>query len=239
MVIVGVVFWGLLGIVVQYLFEISNVLVEWFVIVCLFLFSLFLLMILFVGKNRCVVWEIWKDKKLVIQLIVFGIVGMLGVQYIFLVLIGIGNVVVVMFFQYLVFVMIVLFMFVIWKNFFQLVDICVFVLVLGGIFLLLINGSINNLIVLFLFVIWGLFFVVVFVFYMLYFSFFLKKWGFVFVIGWGMLIGGIGMSFIYLLWDVDVQGWMIFENVLVGFIVIFGMLLGFYMYLISLKYLFL
>ncbi|MCY7879313.1 DMT family transporter, partial [Bacillus spizizenii] len=204
----------------------------------LLLSGLLLLMILSAGKNRRAVWEIWKDKKSAIQLIVFGIAGMLGVQYTFLASIGTGNAAVATLLQYLAPVMIVLFMLVTRKNSFQLADICALVLALGGTFLLLTNGSINNLTVSPLSVIWGLLSAAALAFYTLYSSPLLKKWGSALVIGWGMLIGGIGMSFIHPPWDVDVQGWTISENVSVGFIVIFGTLLGFYMYLTSLKYLF-
>jgi drug/metabolite transporter (DMT)-like permease len=238
MVIVGAAFWGLSGTVAQHLFETSDVSVEWLVTVRLLLSGLLLLMIISAGKNRRAVWEIWKDQKSAIQLIVFGIVGMLGVQYTFLASIGTGNAAVATLLQYLAPVMIVLFMLVTRKNSFQSADICALVLAMGGTFLLLTNGSINNLTVSPLSVIWGLLSAAALAFYTLYSSSLLKKWGSALVIGWGMLIGGIGMSFIHPPWDVDVQGWTISENVSVGFIVIFGTLLGFYMYLTSLKYLF-
>ncbi|UPV81174.1 EamA family transporter [Bacillus rugosus] len=238
MVIVGAAFWGLSGTVAQHLFETSDVSVEWLVTVRLLLSGLLVLIIISAGKNRRAVWEIWKDQQSAIKLIVFGIAGMLGVQYTFLASIETGNAAVATLLQYLAPVMIVLFMLVTRKNSFHLADICALVLALGGTFLLLTNGSINNLTVSSLSVIWGLLSAAALAFYTLYSSSLLKNWGSALVIGWGMLIGGIGMSFIHPPWDVDIQGWTMSASVSIGFIVIFGTLLGFYMYLTSLKYLF-
>ncbi|WP_420977261.1 EamA family transporter [Bacillus vallismortis] len=238
MVIVGAAFWGLSGTAAQHLFETSDVSVEWLVTVRLLLSGVLLLMMICAGKNRRAVWGIWKDKKSAIQLIVFGIAGMLGVQYTFLASIGTGNAAVATLLQYLAPVLIMLFLLVTRKNSFQIADMFALVLALGGTFLLLTNGSVNQLTVSSLSVIWGLLSAAALAFYTLYSSSLLKKWGSALVVGWGMLIGGIGMSFIHPPWDVDMQGWTVSASLLVGFIVIFGTLLGFYMYLTSLKYLF-
>ncbi|PJY99457.1 EamA family transporter [Bacillus vallismortis] len=238
MVIVGAAFWGLSGTAAQHLFETSDVSVEWLVTVRLLLSGVLLLMMICAGKNRRAVWGIWKDQKSAIQLIVFGIAGMLGVQYTFLASIGTGNAAVATLLQYLAPVLIMLFLLVTRKNSFQIADMFALVLALGGTFLLLTNGSVNQLTVSSLSVIWGLLSAAALAFYTLYSSSLLKKWGSALVVGWGMLIGGIGMSFIHPPWDVDMQGWTVSASLLVGFIVIFGTLLGFYMYLTSLKYLF-
>ncbi|MFT4399315.1 EamA family transporter [Bacillus sp. SW14] len=238
MVIIGAAFWGLSGTAAQHLFETSDVSVEWLVTVRLLLSGLLLLIIISAGNNRHAVWAIWKDQKSAIQLIVFGIAGMLGVQYTFLASIGTGNAAVATLLQYLAPVLIMMFLLVTRKNSFQIADICALVLALGGTFLLLTNGSVNHLTVSSLSIIWGLLSAAALAFYTLYSSSLLKNWGSALVIGWGMLIGGIGMSFIHPPWDFNVQGWTMSASVLVGFIVIFGTLLGFYMYLTSLKYLF-
>ncbi|WP_456279730.1 DMT family transporter [Bacillus sp. K7] len=238
MVIVGAAFWGLSGTAAQHLFETSDVSVEWLVTVRLLLSGVLLLMLICAGKNRRAVWGIWKDQKSAIQLIVFGIAGMLGVQYTFLASIGTGNAAVATLLQYLAPVLIMLFLLVTRKNSFQLADMFALVLALGGTFLLLTNGNVNQLTVSSLSVIWGLLSAAALAFYTLYSSSLLEKWGSALVVGWGMLIGGIGMSFIHPPWDVDMQGWTVSASLLVGFIVIFGTLLGFYMYLTSLKYLF-
>ncbi|MDR4204785.1 EamA family transporter, partial [Bacillus subtilis subsp. spizizenii ATCC 6633 = JCM 2499] len=80
------------------------------------------------------------------------------------------------------------------------------VLALGGTCLLLTNGSINNLTVSPVSVIWGLLSAAALAFYTLSSSPLLRRWGSALVIGWGMLIGGIGMGFIPPPWDVGVQG---------------------------------
>ncbi|MCI4139843.1 EamA family transporter, partial [Bacillus vallismortis] len=80
---------------------------------------------------------IFKDQKSAIQLIVFGIAGMIGVQYTFFASIGTGNAAVATLLQYLAPVLIMLFFLVTLKNSFQLEDMLALVLALGGTFLLL------------------------------------------------------------------------------------------------------
>ncbi|MCI3987992.1 EamA family transporter, partial [Bacillus vallismortis] len=75
--------------------------VEWLVTVRLLLSGVLVLMLICAGKNRRAVWGIWKDQKTAIQLIVFGIAGMLGDQYTFLASIGTGNSAVATLLQYL------------------------------------------------------------------------------------------------------------------------------------------
>ncbi|MFS0664676.1 DMT family transporter [Bacillus mojavensis] len=238
MVIVGAAFWGLSGTVAQYLFETSDVSVEWLVTVRLLLSGLLVLIIVSAGKNRRAVWGIWKDKKAAVQLIVFGIAGMLGVQYTFLASIGNGNAAVATLLQYLAPVLIMLYLLLTRKNSFQFFDFLGLLLALGGTFLLLTNGNISNLTVSPLSVVWGILSAGALAFYTLYSSSLLKTWGSAIVIGWGMLVGGVGMSFIHPPWAVQAEGWTVSGIVSVAFIVIFGTLLGFCMYLESLKYLF-
>ncbi|KUP35526.1 transporter [Bacillus halotolerans] len=238
MVIVGAAFWGLSGTVAQHLFETSDVSVEWLVTVRLLLSGLLVLIIVSAGKNRRAVWGIWKDKKAAVQLIVFGIAGMLGVQYTFLASIGTGNAAVATLLQYLAPVLIMLYLLLTQKNSFQFSDFFGLLLALSGTFLLLTNGNISNLTVSPLSVVWGLLSAGALAFYTLYSSSLLKAWGSALVIGWGMLIGGVGMSFIHPPWAVQAEGWTVSGIASVAFIVIFGTLLGFCMYLESLKYLF-
>lgn len=131
MVIVGAAFWGLSGTVAQHLFETSDVSVEWLVTVRLLLSGLLVLIIVSAGKNRRAVWGIWKDKKAAVQLIVFGIAGMLGVQYTFLASIGTGNAAVATLLQYLAPVLIMLYLLLTRKNSFQFSDFRFFGAIIG------------------------------------------------------------------------------------------------------------
>jgi drug/metabolite transporter (DMT)-like permease len=63
----------------------------------------------------------------------------------------------------------------------------------------------------------------------------LQKYGAATISGWGMLIGGIGMGFIHSPWSFSGQNslntWL-----LVSFVVVFGTLIAFYVYIASLQY---
>src|SRR5690606_13455741 len=64
----------------------------------------------------------------------------------------------------------------------------------------------------------------------------LKRWGSTIVVGWGMLTGGFGFSFVHAPWQF-VGEWYWSTNFAFLFVIIFGTVIAFYCYLDSLKYL--
>lgn len=63
----------------------------------------------------------------------------------------------------------------------------------------------------------------------------LARYGSTVVVGWGMLIGGLGFSFIHPPWEFE-GTWSIASFASFLFIVIFGTLLAFFFYLESFRY---
>ncbi|NCU18207.1 EamA family transporter [Bacillus sp. P1(2020)] len=57
------------------------------------------------------------------------------------------------------------------------------------------------------------------------------------IVGWAMLIAGIGMSFIEPPWAVDISKWTGETYVYLTMVIVFGTMLSFWFYLSSLKYL--
>ncbi|GEP77184.1 EamA family transporter [Staphylococcus carnosus] len=90
LVIIGAVFWGVGGTVSQWLFENKHLPVTWFVGVRLLVSGLLLILTSFFLEGKKTI-TIWTDKKAIIKLIVYSLLGMLGVQYCFMATIHYGN----------------------------------------------------------------------------------------------------------------------------------------------------
>ncbi len=80
-VITGATLWGLGGTVSQKLFQQYALDINWLVATRLLLAGLLLLTIRFLAKDRSHVFAVWKSKRAATQIIIFGLFGMLAVQY--------------------------------------------------------------------------------------------------------------------------------------------------------------
>lgn len=90
LVLFGAILWGVSGTVAQYLFQHQGFSPEWVVVVRLLISGVILLGIAYKKeKNR--VWAIWKVKHDSFSILLFGMIGMLGVQYTFFAAIVHGN----------------------------------------------------------------------------------------------------------------------------------------------------
>src|SRR5699024_3760101 len=106
-----------------------------------------------------------------------------------------------------------------------------------GTFLLLTNVSIQQISVPFLAVLWGVLSGLSLAAYTLYAGTLLNRCESLNIIGWAMIIGGIGMSIIHPAWKFDATGWTMDTVLFLIFVIIFGTMIAFWFYLESLKYL--
>ncbi|MEC2627150.1 EamA family transporter, partial [Bacillus cereus] len=81
MVIIGACLWGLSGTAAQQLFQYDNVSTEWLVTIRLLISGIILLIISSFGTRKKEIFSIWKQKSDAIKMILFGLFGMLAVQY--------------------------------------------------------------------------------------------------------------------------------------------------------------
>src|SRR5690349_18178766 len=79
LVLIAAVFWGVSGTVAQYLFH-EGLSASWLVVIRL-IFSGFGLLFFAHKYAKQNIWAVWKNKQDATSLILFGIVGMLTVQY--------------------------------------------------------------------------------------------------------------------------------------------------------------
>lgn len=168
-------------------------------------------------------------------LILFGIIGLLGVQYSYFASIRYGNAATGTMLQYMGPIFITVYVALGQRGMPTVSQLSAVVLALAGAFLLVTNGNVHSFSVSPLAVFWGLISAVTLAFYSLYPQNLLQKYGSATIVGWAMFIGGIGMSFITPPWHFtghsSLGTWW-----LVSFVVLFGTLIAFYVYIASLKY---
>jgi len=234
LVLIAATFWGVSGTVAQYLFHQQGFSTNWLVVNRLLFSGIGLLFFSHtVGKQN--IWSIWKNKQDIFRLVIFGVVGMFGVQYTYFAAIEYGNAATATVLQYLAPVIIVCYLSFRKKKLPAKNEVMAIGLALFGTFLLVTKGTIHSLSISGSAFTWGILSAFALAFYTLYPGSLLKKWGSLLTVGWGMLIGGIGFSLIHPPWNFQGQ-WSLSSFVAVVFVIIFGTLIAFFCFMESLKY---
>ncbi|MCT8978474.1 EamA family transporter [Clostridium sp. CX1] len=234
LVIIGAMLWGVSGTVAQYLFQEKGFTAEWLVVIRLLASGLILLLYAFMKGNQDI-WTIWRSKHTILSLILFSIIGMVGVQYTYFAAIKYGNAATATILQYLSPVVVTCYLAIYTKKMPSLQEIIAVTLAMLGTFFIITKGNIHSIAISKLALFWGISSAFAAAFYTLQPRSLLAKWGSTVVVGWGMLVGGIAFSFIHQPWDLTGQ-WNITSIFAVIFVVLFGTLIAFYCYLESLKY---
>lgn len=235
LVLFGATFWGIGGTVTEKLFTDYHLPVNTFVSIRLTLSGFFLLLIAkFIQRNPLT--HIFKVKSSLLQLIIYSLFGMLGVQYTFMATIHTGNVAIATLLQFLAPVVILIYLLFTRKSKFRWGDIIIIICSLFGTSLLLTNGDYSSLSVPKVAIVWGLLTACAAAFYTVYAVKLFLQWPSLVIIGWSMFIGGIALSIINLDFSfpwhlLDIQGFLYFI-----FVITFGTMFAFWMYLESVKY---
>jgi len=235
LIVTGAMLWGATGPLMEWILAHYELSVSFMLTIRLLVAGLVLLAFLKINGKELL--PIWRQPVWVKQLCVFGIVGMLGVQYSFVAAIDASNAVVATLLQFLAPIFVVIF--VSWKlkklpPKYQLYGIAG---TLVGLFLLLTNGSMNNLLLSPLALAWGIAVGLSFAFYTLYPSLLMKEWGVLLVVGWSMLIGGVVLGIISRVWLSD--EWVLLLDWKFSLILLTIIVIGttaFVLFLSSLKY---
>ncbi len=235
LVITGATFWGIGGTVAKKLFEQYGMDVDWLVTTRLLIAGCLLLTIQFFSKDRSQILGVWKAKHTAIPLIIFGILGMLAVQYTYMASIQHGNAAVATLLQYLAPVMIIVYLILRHQAVLTKRDLITVVLALVGSFFLLTNGSLSQLSVPTLAIVWGVLSGVALAFYTLYAIPLLKQYDSLVIVGWAMIIGGLALSFIHPPWEIDLKTLPFEAYLYLIFVIIFGTMIAFWFYIESLQ----
>lgn len=188
----------------------------------------------FIKGNKNII-KIWTNKKDVFSLIIFSILGMLGVQYTYFASINYGNAATATILQYLSPVIITCYLAIKSKKFPHFQQLLAIILAMIGTFFIITKGDMNNLSISKLALFWGIASAFASALYTLQPISLLKKYDSTTVVGLGMLLGGISFSFIHN--PLNFSGEISLDSIIaIAFVIIFGTLIAFYCYLESLKY---
>ncbi len=230
--ILAAILWGISGTSGQFLFQQKAINVEWLITIRLLISGICLL--LFANFNNENLFAIWKNKKDSIQLIIFSIIGMLGVQYTYFAAIKHSNAATATVLQFVGPILIAVYLAIKYKKLPKPIEIIAIILAVAGTFLLVTHGKLNSLSISPLALFLGLASAITLAIYSLQPKQLLTKYNAAVVIGWAMLIGGIVFSFVKFPWEIEgIWDW---ETTLsVGFVVFLGTLVAFYSYLTATK----
>lgn len=140
LVITGAILWGINGTVSKKLFQSYEIDVNWLVSTRLLIAGILLLGVQFISKDRSQIWGVWNNKKTAIHLVIFGLLGMLAVQYTYMASIHHGNAAVATLLQYLAPVMIIIYLIMRKQMVCTRQDVLTVSLAVIGCFFLLTNG---------------------------------------------------------------------------------------------------
>ena len=188
MIVSGAALWGATGPMMEWLLAEKPIEVAPFIVVRLLVAGVALLFMLNRQGKR--VTLVWRQKAWARQLVIFGVIGMLGVQFTFLKTIEASNAVIATLLQFLAPIFVILFVTYSqrrWPPVYQMLGIFV---TLGGLVLLLTNGSFSALQVTNGAIAWGVTLGFTFAFYTLYPARLMHEYGVIQTVAWAMVIGG-------------------------------------------------
>ena len=226
------ILWGVGGTLGQYLFQEKNINVEWLITVRLLISGAGLLILAQMTNSN--IFLIWSNKKDILQLIVFSIIGMLGVQYTYFAAIKHSNAATATVLQFAGPIMIAIYLGFKHKRLPKKLEFLAIFLAVIGTFLLVTHGKVSTLSISGLALFFGIASAVTLAIYTLQPKDLLAKYDSAVVVGWAMFIAGIAFSFVRAPWKID-GIWDVYTFSSLTFIIIFGTLIAFYAYLSAVK----
>ncbi|MER2030519.1 MAG: DMT family transporter [Solibacillus sp.] len=235
MIIIGSMFWGATGPMMEWLLQKTTMTAEFMLAVRLTIAGILILGIAAMQKKS--VFSIWKNRNHSVQLLIFSLIGMVGLQFTFVKSIEVSNAIIATLLQFLAPIFIVIYTSVIGKVLPPRSQLIGIFGTLVGLFLLLTNGSVSGLLVSNEALVWGLLLGFTYAFYTLYPARLMAEVGVIIIIGWGMIIGGLIFSVTGQLWRTE-QWLLLLDPVIVVIIIAAGILgsFAYILFLTSLKY---
>jgi len=230
--ILAATLWGISGTLGQFLFEEKEINVEWLITIRLLISGICLLLFAKYRKND--LFKIWTNKKDSVQLIVFSIVGMLGVQYTYFAAIKNSNAATATVLQFIGPILIAIYLAIKYRKLPKRIEIVAIVLAVLGTFLLVTHGKLNSLSISPLALFLGLASAATLAIYSLQAKELLIKYNSTVIVGWAMLIGGIVFSFVKAPWQIEGK-WDLESLLSIIFVVFLATLVAFYSYLTATK----
>ncbi|WP_079508686.1 DMT family transporter [Mesobacillus jeotgali] len=235
MIVTGAMLWGMTGSITEWVLAHTEMSVPFILTIRMIIAGSSILAYLALKKEdifTVVRTPYWRN-----QLILFSILGMVGLQFTFTMAIETSNAVVATLLQFSAPIFVVLYVSFHHKKWPPRYQVLGIIGTLGGLFLLLTNGSMRSLLVSTEALVWGVAVGLTFAFYTLYPSRLMKEWSVLAIVGWSMLFGGtmLGLANRVWLsneWTILGEPKMIF---IMAILIIFGTL-AFLLFLSSMNY---
>ncbi|TWR30628.1 EamA family transporter [Mucilaginibacter pallidiroseus] len=229
MALIAATLWGVSGTCGQFLFQQRNISVEWLMSVRMLGAGGILLIAAIIKRDKDVL-NVWTERQYRNKLLGFGILGMLTVQYTYFAAIKYSNAATATILQFSAPVIIAVYLALRHKQRLVLQEYLAISLAVLGTLLLVTHGNLHSLNLSPLAFFFGMASAISLAIYTLLPVTLLKKYSAMSVIGWGLFIGGLAISLVRAPWHID----GICDNYTYGcvaFVVIFGTLIPFYLYL--------
>lgn len=225
------ILWGASSPIAQYLFEHKEIQSSWLTPYRLLMSGILLLVYSAVRKKD--ISGVWKNRRDAVRLMIFGVVGMMGMQYSFFAAVQATDAGTATFFQYLNPAMLIVYYGVIKKKMPSRRELMAVVCAVSGIFLIATHGNLHGLNISPDGIGLGLLTALTTCFYAVLPIALLEKYPSEVVCGWAMLIGGIVLSGVRKPWQMAAT---VDKVVVIAFftIVIMGTILPFCFYLAAL-----
>ena len=231
--IAGGILWGISGVCGQFLFQSKAVTASWLVPLRLMTAG-FLLLCYYLIRDKGKAFDIWKTKRNRIDIIIYGLAGMMLCQYSYFQTIEWSNAGTATVIQYLGPALIVVWVCLQTKRLPEKKEVLGVILAVTGIFLIATHGNPTTLALSQKALIMGLISAVSVVIYTIKPARMQAEFDTPLILAWGMLIGGIALTIAFRPWNNKV----IFDGetfTALTFIILFGTMAGFSMYMTGVK----
>jgi len=231
MALSSAIFWGISGTSAQFLFQNKGIDPAWLVTWRMLLAGT-ILVLYSVTKEKKEALAIWKTPATAGKLLLFGLLGMVAVQYTYFYSISLSNAATATILQYIGPVFVLAFYALKHRKWPRPAEYGALLLALLGTFLLVTHGSTEQLVISNDALLWGILSALALAFYTIQPVSLLRCFSPASITGWGMLTGGIFFSLFTQPWSIsgtwDMETWLAFS-----YIVLFGTVLAFYFFLTS------
>jgi drug/metabolite transporter (DMT)-like permease len=223
--ILASILFGVGGTFAQFLFQHRGVNIDWLVTMRLLFSGPALLLISAIGGKR--IFDVWRTDA--VPLVIFGLLGMMPVQYTYMAAINASNTATATILQFTAPAMVALWLALAGRKRPAGREMAAIGLAMLGTFFLVTHGKLGALSISALALFWGLASASAAAFNSIQPSNILKKHGAALVAGWGMVIGGVELSLFHAPWKIEGQ-WDATAGVFFAFILVMGTLAAFYLF---------
>lgn len=230
----GGALWGVSGACGQYLFEYKKATANWLVPIRLLIAGLLMLLFL-LAKDKKTTISVWKSKKNAIDIIIYGLAGMMLCQYTYFATIERSNAGTATILQYLSPALIMIVVCITDKKLPKIEEIIAMICALVGVFLIATHGNISQLVISKDALFFGIASAVTVVIYNIQPKNLMKQFSTPLLLAWAMVIGGVALFIAFRPWVykpiIDVKAILALAA-----IIFFGTILSFSCYMQGVKW---